>query len=101
MATMPAVAYADQSLTGKDFLSWPEANRSSYARIAGSMAGMIAVENGRTEQRDCINDWYFSDESQSNAYVADVMKDYPSAHPLAILFAILEQKCGSFDYRGK
>ncbi|AQQ04119.1 hypothetical protein B0E33_11385 [Roseibium algicola] len=63
------------------------------------MAGMIAVENGQEAQRDCINDWYFSDQTQSNAYVADIMKDYPSAHPLAILYAILEKKCGSFDYR--
>ena len=90
-------SHADGGLNSKAFLAQSEKSRTSYLRVSIMMAHMIAVENSQ-QQAACIGDWYSKDQAARDQYIFGVMKEYPDAHPMGILVAILEKQCGSFKY---
>ncbi|NOR61926.1 MAG: hypothetical protein GQ535_05440 [Rhodobacteraceae bacterium] len=90
-------AYAQDVFRSDSFLEWPEESRSFYIRTSIGMAGFIASENS-TEHADCLEHWYFDDEQASEVYIYGIMEQYPEVHPRAIIVAILQNKCGPFQY---
>ncbi|MGJ8561726.1 MAG: hypothetical protein ACSHX3_15960 [Litorimonas sp.] len=89
--------YAEERFTSKDFLEWKEEERSSYIQISLITANTIASRNDPT-QSTCIGDWYDRNKDGANDYIYDVMKKNTDHHPVAIILAIAEKECGSFQY---
>jgi len=90
-------SYAEERFTSKDFLEWKEDERSSYIQIALITANTIASRNDQT-QSTCIGEWYDRNKDSANDYIYDVMKKNTDHHPVAIILAIAEKECGSFQY---
>ena len=88
-------AYAE--FTAKELLTQSEVNRSSYIRISLMMANLIARENDPVQAK-CLGDWYDKDRNGTERFIYDVMQKNSQHHPLSIIFAIAEKKCGSFKY---
>lgn len=86
-----------ETFKSADFLTWKRKSQDIYIHTSVSMAGLIAVKNDKTHQK-CLEDWYFGDEAEANNFVRETMVKFPEYHPHGIIMAILEKKCGSFDY---
>jgi len=90
---MPAHA----GFTAKELLQWEEKNISSYIQIVLMTANTIASQNDQ-KQSDCIGNWFDSDRSGNVSYIKGVMGKNSDHHPMSIIIAIAERKCGSFEY---
>ncbi|CTQ55598.1 hypothetical protein LP7551_04141 [Roseibium album] len=90
--------YAETGLTSKEFLTWSENNKSSYVQISMMSMNMIALENDQ-KQSDCIGAWFTSDRRAGEQYIYEVMQKAPDFHPVGVIMAVLEKKCGPFKYR--
>lgn len=86
-----------ETFTSAQFLEWPAESQRFYFRTAIGMAGVIVRQNSKT-QADCIDKWYFADEAGAEAHVRSVMKTYPAYHPLGVLVAVIEKRCGALQY---
>jgi len=86
-----------ETFTSAQFLEWPQESQRFYFRAAIGMAGVIVRQND-ISQADCIDTWYFADEAAAEMHVRSIMKTYPSYHPLGILVAVLEKRCGVLRY---
>ncbi len=62
------------------------------------MANMIANENDK-QQSQCISDWYAEDRRGREQYIYDVMGKALDFHPMGVIIAVLEKKCGPFKYQ--
>jgi hypothetical protein len=91
-------AYADDRFTTQEFLEWTEVSRRSYIQTSMMMANMIANENDH-EQSTCISEWYAEDRRGREQYIYDVMKKAEGYHPMGVIMAVLENKCGPFKYK--
>ncbi len=89
--------HAEGVFKSSEFMNWSEGNRSFYIRTSIGMATMIAIHNDKKHMK-CLENWYFSNEKQSNQIIYKTMKKYPDHHPRGVLFALLEKACGSFKY---
>ncbi|WP_037546485.1 hypothetical protein [Stappia stellulata] len=90
--------HAETGLTSKEFLTWNESNRRSYIQVAMMSMNMISLENDKS-QSDCIGDWYAADRRGGEEYIYEIMKKAPDYHPIGVIMAVLEKKCGPFKYR--
>jgi hypothetical protein len=92
--------YAKNIFKNSEFLKWNEENRSFYIRTSIGMAGLIAAQNDKAHA-NCLEKWYFSNQSKKNAFIYGIMKQYPDHHPRGIIMAVLQKQCGSFRYSNK
>lgn len=89
--------YAKNIFKNSEFLKWNEENRSFYIRTSIGMAGLIAAQNDKAHA-NCLEKWYFSNQSKKNVFIYGIMKQYPNHHPRGIIMAVLQKQCGSFRY---
>lgn len=99
-AALVASSARAETFTSAQFLDWPTESQRFYFRTAIGMAGVIVRQNDKT-QADCIDKWYFADESSAETHVRSVMKAYPTYHPLGVLVAVLEKRCGALQYTSR
>lgn len=97
--TYPQDATA-QNFTSAQIVDWPQESRQFYFRTSIGMAGLITRQNNEV-QADCIDGWYFGDETRAQAHILDVMGTYPTYHPLGVIIAILEKRCGPLRYANR
>lgn len=90
-------AFAD-GLTAADVLGWPGDSQSFFLSTAIGMAGVIATQNDPAKAR-CLDEWYFADRVGANQEILDAMGRFPTYHPHGVLMAVIEKRCGSFDFR--
>ena len=90
-------AYAGQ-FTSAEFLKWKADTRDFYVRTTVGTASLIARQNDKRHAK-CLEDWYFVDETKSNAEIYNAMEFNSEVHPRAIILAILQKNCGTFKYR--
>lgn len=88
---------AEKRFTSKDFLEWGDEEKSSYIQISLITANTIASRNDQN-QSTCIGDWYDRNKDDANDYIYGVMEKNADHHPVAIILAIAEKECGSFQY---
>lgn len=101
VATATSLAFCMPAYAGfraKEFLQWGEKEKSSYIQIVLMTANTIASQNDK-DQSKCIGNWFDSDRNGNERYILEVMGKNPTQHPLAVIIAIAERKCGSFQYR--
>jgi len=82
------------------FLEWPEKTRSFYIRTSIGMAGFIAGQNDKGHAK-CLEAWFFDDEEEASERIYEAMRQYPDYHPRAVIIAVLQKQCGSFQYSGR
>lgn len=90
-------AMAQDRMTTSKFLSWSPEGQQSYINTAAMMAGVIATQN-RQAQAKCIGNWAAANEKTGYKPIIDAMKRLPDYHPIAIISAVFEKECGSFQY---
>jgi len=90
-------SYAEDRFTSKDFLEWEAISKKSYIQTSFMMASMIAAENNR-EQSKCISNWYGSDQRGVEDYTFGLMQKHSTYHPMGVIVAAIEKRCGSFKY---
>jgi len=90
---------ASDVFKSSQFLEWPEKTRSFYVRTSVGMAGFIAGQNDK-EHAKCLEAWYFGDEDRTTALIYETMRQHPDYHPRAVIVAVLQKQCGSFQYSG-
>ena len=83
-----------EMFTSEDFLKWPRDSQGSYFRTSVGIVGLV-VRRNRKPQGDCIDRWYFGDESKAHSEITDVMRKYPQYHPQGVILSLIEKKCGS------
>ena len=88
-------AYAE--FTAKKFLQWERSSQSSYIRTILLTANTIASQNDK-KQSECMGNWFEKDRVGNEKYILEIMGKNPAQHPLAIVIAVAERKCGSFRY---
>ncbi|TYC64483.1 hypothetical protein FMN50_00455 [Rhodobacterales bacterium] len=93
--SMPS--YAEDRFLAKDFLEWDADSRSSYVRISLLTATLISKETN-AGQSECLGKWYDQNRTGAEDYIFGVMRKNPDHHPVAIILAVAERKCGSFKY---
>ena len=64
------------------------------------MAGFISGQNDK-EHAKCLETWYFNDEEGATERIYRAMRKYPDYHPRAVIVAVLQKQCGSFQYSGR
>ncbi|WP_417449552.1 hypothetical protein [Kordiimonas sp.] len=92
--TQPAKA---DSFKSSEFLTWKRETQAFYFRANVGMASLIAGQNDKA-QGQCIDDWYYADETASEDYILDVMRKYPDYHPRGLILAAIQKKCGPLKY---
>ena len=96
MMIYPHASFAE-TFQSSEFLTWDQEAKEFYIRTSVGMAGLIAGQNDRTHA-DCIDDWYYDDQEESNAFILDMMAQHSEFHPRGVILAVLEAQCGEFDY---
>lgn len=99
LSLSPAYASKPETDTFKSvqFLEWEKDSQNFYIRTSVGMAGLIAGRNDKA-QGDCLDKWYFGDETKANNQILDVMRQYPEYHPRGVIVAMMEKICGSIIY---
>lgn len=96
MVSQPSYA---EKFTGEQFLKWKRESQDSLIQISITMTGIVATQ-GRKDISRCIDDWYTNDKAiqqQRHGYILDIIKENPSYHPQAVILAVLQKRCGSFE----
>lgn len=93
-------AYAKDVFKSSEFMTWSEGNRSLYIRTSIGMAGLIAGYNDK-KHMTCLENWYLRSEKESNEFIYQAMKKFPDFHPRGVIMAVLEKKCGTFEYSAR
>lgn len=86
-----------ETFQSSEFLTWSQESQEFYIRTSVGMAGLVAGQNDRTHA-DCIDDWYYDDQTQSNGFILEMMATHSEFHPRGVILAVLEAQCGEFDY---
>lgn len=94
---LSAPSFAD-GLTAADVLNWPTDSQGFFLSTAVGMAGVIATQNDPAKA-ECLDEWYFADRSSANQEILAAMRRFPTYHPNGVLMAVIEKRCGSFDFR--
>ncbi len=97
MCFYPQMPEAQDQFTSASFLTWDRQNQDFYIRTSVGMAGLIAARNDGS-QGDCVDEWYFGDETAANNQILEVMRTYPDYHPRGVIVAVMEKRCGSIIY---
>ena len=101
LAFITALAFpqlsAAKSFTGEEFLSWQRSSQDFYIETSIGMAGLIAVQNNKTQQQ-CLESWYLSGQQAKNGLIIETIREHPQFHPRGVILAMLEKQCGSFTY---
>lgn len=87
-----------QTFKSAEFLGWSRENQSFYFRTSIGMAGLI-VRQTDEKQADCIDSWYFRNEAMAHDQIVTTMRRFPTYHPLGVILAFLEKRCGSLTYQ--
>ena len=95
----PHVADAE-TFKSREFLTWSEPSQDLYIHTSVSMAGLLAAKNDE-KHGDCIENWYFDDETAANDFIRETMNRFPDYHPRGVIVAVLEKRCGTFDYSAR
>lgn len=93
-------AIAQDIFRSSEFLKWSEENRSLYIRTSIGMAGQISGYNDHKHAK-CLEDWYFSDEENSNETIYEAMRKFSNFHPRGVIMAVLKKTCGTFEYSAR
>lgn len=88
---------AAETFTASDVLGWKKSNQDWYFETSVGMAAVVAAENPGT-QAECVDDWYFASVDAANDEIRDVMRRFPTYHPAGVILAVIEKKCGSFNF---
>ena len=81
-----------------EFLTWDREATEFYIRTSVGMASLIVGQTDKSQGK-CVDDWYYKDQTVSNAYIFDAMKRFPDYHPRGVILAAMEKKCGKFAYK--
>lgn len=92
----PHAAHSE-TFKSAEFLTWKQRSQDLYIHTSVSMAGQIAAQNDMKHVK-CLEDWYFDDEVAANDFVRQTMRKFPEFHPRGVILAVMEKKCGSFNY---
>jgi len=98
MGFYPQVSEA-QGLTGKQFITWERAQQDSYIRISVTMTAVVATR-GHSNIAQCIDEWYSEktvDEQARHDTFIEAIKKNTIYHPQAVILALIQKQCGSFD----
>lgn len=98
---MPQLAMA-ASFTGSQFLTWPRKSQDAFLQNSITMTGIVATQS-QPEIADCIDDWYGTDRKAHapiHDSIIETIGDNRDYHPQAVLLAIIQKRCGSFEAGG-
>ena len=60
------------------------------------MASLVAAQSDKTHAK-CLDDWYAAEKAASDFVLATMMK-FPEYHPRGVILAVMQKRCGSFNY---
>lgn len=89
-----------EMFTSGEFLEWPKESQRGYLQSSIGMASIIARQN-RSSQGDCIDRWYFENETVTFNKVLAVMKKHTNYHPHGVILAMAEKACGPLEYTNR
>jgi hypothetical protein len=99
LVSVPSYA-ADNIFKSSEFLTWDKEGQGFYIRTSVAMAGLIVGQTSKAQSK-CIDDWFVSEEQAGYSNVLSIMRQYPEHHPRGVLLAIMEKRCGKFEYSSK
>ena len=82
------------------FLTWNRDSQDYYIRTSIGMASLISAQNDKAHAK-CLDDWYYKDEGAGNDAVLATMKRFPEYHPRGVILAVMQKRCGSFNFRSR
>ncbi|WP_072377302.1 hypothetical protein [Hyphomicrobium sp. NDB2Meth4] len=100
VCSVAAGAGAEDAFKSSKFLTYPADAQTSYISSSVMMAGTIASKNALSQSR-CIDDWAVKNGASGFQPIVEAMRKFPDYHPTAVIFAVLQKACGSFEYARK
>lgn len=90
-------AMAEDKFKSAELLAQPKEGQIGYINASVAMASVMVSPN----QNRCILSWV--DKSRPSGYsdVLATMQKYGDYHPAAVIAAVLEKQCGSFELAGR
>ena len=95
-AFVPQISYAE-IFKSSDFLTWKSDSQAFYIETSIGMASLLAAQNDKAHAK-CLEDWYYEDEEAGNRLVLETMRKFPEYHPRGVILAVIQKRCGSFNY---
>ena len=87
-----------EAFTGKEFLTWSSGAQNTYIQTSVTMASIMATKVNKASG-NCIAAWYLAPDanrSAINSELRDTISRNDAYHPSAVIFLVLEQRCGPF-----
>ena len=81
-------------------MTWSRESQDYYIRTSVGMASLVSAQNDKAHAK-CLDDWYYRDETTGNDDVLAVMRRFPEYHPRGVILAVMEKRCGSFDFTSR
>lgn len=91
------VALAEEKFNSSELLTQPKDGQIGYINASVAMASVMVSPN----QNRCILSWVEKNRPSGYADVVAAMKQYGDYHPAAVIAAVLEKQCGSFEMGGR
>lgn len=89
---------ASQTFRGAEFAAWTRAQQDNYIQISVTMAGIVASQI-KPQVATCIDTWYAptsgATKAERNKAIISAIGDNAEYHPSAVIYAMLENACGS------
>lgn len=94
-------AVSAEDFTAADVLEWSEGSQNTYFETSVGMIAILASRTGtHNEIADCMNTWYWTEDGvdgTKNQLIRQVMGELPDYHPQAVILAVVEKHCGTFE----
>lgn len=88
---------ADEAFKSSKFLTYSAEQQRGYISTTTVAAWLLASQNNK-EQAECIDKWGASHRDRGYTPVLEAMQKFPDDHPTALILAVLQKQCGSFQY---
>lgn len=90
-------AVAEVAFKSSKFLAYTTEQQKSYISTT-TVAAWLMVSQNNKKQAECIDDWGASHRELGYRPVLEAMQKFPDDHPTALILAVLQKQCGSFQY---
>jgi len=88
---------AEETFKSSKFLTYSAEQQRGYISTTTVAAWLLASQNNKAQAK-CIDDWGASNRGSGYRPVLEAMRRFPDDHPTAMILAVLQKQCGSFQY---
>jgi len=96
VSALAVSSFSYAGTTTADFLKWERKSQDAFFSTSISMATFVLIQT-KPEVAKCVEDWYFTNQSERNASFLQEMPKYQQYHPNAVLIGFIEQTCGKIS----